>query len=196
MRAGAAEADLERNGWRLLVMPSGEMASLTDGTTELINRRLKGNRPRVVVGGMRLYDCEQPSTFRREGTRLIFRYDFAAPGDFAVHYELELADIPPSLVTLKQKVGVEANKRITESVKLILPRNLQLPDEHRKVFLPLKNGIGRRKEIRGYESENEYVYAMAGSYEGMGKPQMLAIPMVDEYDDGTDLRLTRRPVFQ
>jgi len=181
---------LERNGWRLQVSEGGEIVSFTDGTTELINRRLRGNRPRVVVGGMRLYDCERPSGFRRDGSRLIFRYDFATPDRFSVHYELELADLPPSLVTLTQKVGIEAPKKIAESVKLILPRNLQLPDERRKVFLPLKNGIGRHKEILGYESENEYVYAMAGSYEAMGKPQMLALPLVDEYSDAADLRLT------
>jgi len=188
--AGKAQVSLERNGWRLQVSEGGEIVSFTDGKMELINRRLGGNRPRVVVGNMRLYDCEQPSASRQEGSRLIFRYDFAAPDDFSVNYELELAEVPSTLVTLRQKVGIEAKRKITESVKLILPRNLQLPYEYRKVFLPMKNGIGRRKPILGYESENEYVYAMAGSYERMGKPQMLAIPMVDEYADATGLRLT------
>ena len=188
--SGAEKANIERNGWRLQVTPSGEVVSFTDGKTELINRRLGGNRPRVVVAGIRLYDCEQPRVSRQDGSRLIFRYDFAAQDSFSVNYELELAERPPSLVTLKQKVGIEAGRKITESVKLILPRNVQLPYEHRKVFLPMKNGIGRRKAILGYESENEYVYAMAGSYEAMGKPQLLAIPMVDEYAEQTDLRLT------
>jgi len=188
--SGTAKANIERNGWRLQVTASGEIVSFTDGKTELINRRLGGNRPRVVVGGMRLYDCEQPSVSRQEGFRLIFRYDFAAQDSFSVNYELELAERSPSLVTLKQMVGIEAARKIAENVKLVLPRNVQLPYEHRQVFLPMKNGIGRRKEILGYESENEYVYAMAGSYEAMGKPQLLAIPMVDEYAEQTDLRLT------
>jgi hypothetical protein len=181
---------IEKNGWRVQATERGEIISFTDGKTELINRRLGGNRPRVLVAGIRLYDCEQPRVSRQDGSRLIFRYDFAAQDSFSVNYELELAERPPSLVTLKQKVGIEAGRKITESVKLILPRNVQLPYEHRKVFLPMKNGIGRRKAILGYESENEYVYAMAGSYEAMGKPQLLAIPMVDEYAEQTDLRLT------
>jgi hypothetical protein len=186
----AASANIERNGWRLQVTPSGEIVSFTDGKTELINRRLGGNRPRVVVAGIRLYDCERPSVSRQDGSRLIFRYDFGAHDSFSVNYELELAERPPSLVTLKQKVGIEAARKMGESVKLILPRNVQLPYQGRQVFLPLKNGIGRRKQILGYESENEYVYAMAGSYEAMGKPQLLALPLVDEYAEQTDLRLT------
>jgi hypothetical protein len=125
-----------------------------------------------------------------DGSRLVFQYDFGGQDSFSVNYELELADLEPSMVTLKQKVGIQAARTIKQSVQLILPRNLQLPYENRKVFLPMKNGIGRRKPILGYESENEYVYAMAGSYAAMGKPQMLAIPMVDEYADQTDLRVT------
>jgi hypothetical protein len=94
------------------------------------------------------------------------------------------------MLALKQQVGIEAPRKINESVALVLPQNIRLPFERRKVFVPLKNGIGRRKPILGFESENEYVYAMAGGYEAMGKPQLLAIPMVDEYADQTDLRLT------
>jgi hypothetical protein len=188
----AAEGNtaLEKGGWRLQVTPTGEIISFTDGQTELINRRLGDNRPRVVIGGMRQYNCDRPSVFRREGSGLMFQYDFPGPDNFSVTHELELVDVPPGLVALKQKVGIQAATKINEDVKLVLPRNLQLPYENRKVFLPMKNGIGRRKPILGYESENEYAYAMAGSYEGVGKPQLLAIPMVDEYADQTDLRLT------
>lgn len=188
--SGTGNATIERNGWLLRVTQAGQIASFTDGSTELINRRLGDNRPRVVVGGMRLYECERPSVSRHDGSRLVFQYDFGGQDSFSVNYELELADLEPSMVTLKQKVGIQAARTIKQSVQLILPRNLQLPYENRKVFLPMKNGIGRRKPILGYESENEYVYAMAGSYAAMGKPQMLAIPMVDEYADQTDLRVT------
>ena len=139
---------------------------------------------------MRQYLCERPSVSRRDGSRLVFQYDFSGRDNFSVNYELELVDVPQGMAALKQKLGIQAPKKINEAVTLALPQNLQLPFENRKVFLPLKNGIGRRKPILGYESENEYVYAMAGGYEAMGKPQLLAIPMVDEYADQTDLRLT------
>jgi hypothetical protein len=186
---GEETAGIEKNGWRLQVTPAGEIVSFTDGKLELINRRLGDNRPRVVVAGMRQYNCERPSGSRRDGPRLVFQYDFSGRDNFSVNYELELVDLPPGIVALKQKVGIEAPTKINEGVKLLLPRNLQLPFEERKVFLPLKNGIGRRKPILGYESENEYVYAMAGGYEAMGKPQLLAIPLVDEYAEQTELRL-------
>ncbi len=181
---------LERNGWQLQVTPSGEIVSFTDGNLELINRRPENNRPAVVVGGMRQYLCERPSVARQDGSKLVFRYDFSGQDNFSVNYELELEDLPQGMVALKQKVGIEAAKKIHEGVTVTLPQNLQLPFENRKVFVPLKNGIGRRKPILGYESENEYVYPMAGGYESMGKPQFLAIPMLDEYADQTDLRLT------
>jgi hypothetical protein len=185
-----APATLERNGWRLQVTPAGEMASFTDGNLELVNRQLGDNRPRLLVDGQRQYKCERPSVARREGAALIFQYDFAGQENFSVHYELELQDLAPGIVTLKQKVGIHAAPKINATVELTLPRNIQLPYESRRVFLPLKNGIGRQKTIQGFESENEYVYPMAGGTRPMGKPQLLAIPMVDEYADATRLRLT------
>jgi hypothetical protein len=185
-----APVTLERNGWRLQVTPDGEIVSFTDGRLELINRRLGDNRPRLLVGGKRAYHCERPSVARRDGGALIFQYDFAGEDKFSTHYELELQDLAPGIVTLRQKVGIHATPKIDVTVELTLPRNIQLPSENRKVFLPLKNGIGRHKTIQGFESENEYVYPMAGGTRPMGKPQLLAIPMVDEYADATDLRLT------
>jgi hypothetical protein len=191
--AGRAESEnetMEKSGWRLQVTPAGEIVSFTDGKLELLNHRLGDNRPRVVVGGMRQYNCDRPSASRQDGAKLVFHYDFSGRDNFSVNYELELVDLPRGMLALKQQVGIEAPRKINESVALVLPQNIRLPFERRKVFVPLKNGIGRRKPILGFESENEYVYAMAGGYEAMGKPQLLAIPMVDEYADQTDLRLT------
>jgi hypothetical protein len=186
----SAPAILERNGWRLQVTPAGEITSFTDGKLELVNRRLGNNRPHLLVEGSRQYHCDQPSAARREGAALIFQYDFAGQENFSVNYELELQDLARGIVTLRQKVRIHAAPKIDGPVVLTLPRNIQLPSENRKVFLPLKNGIGRRKTIQGFESENEYVYPMAGGTRQMGKPQLLAIPMVDEYADATDWRLT------
>ena len=72
-------------------------------------------------------------------------------------------------MTLKQKISIHAAPKIGETLKLVLPRNIQLPFESRKVFLPLKNGIGRRKPIEGFESENEYAFSMAGDYARHGE---------------------------
>ena len=187
---GAAAEVLERNGWRLQVTPVGEIRSFTDGKLELLNRQLGDNRPAVVIAGARQFRCERPNDFHRDGSKLAFRYDFSGPADFSVNYELELVDLPHGIAALKQTIGIEAPKRIDEAVMLTLPKNIQLPFDNRSVFLPLKNGIGRRKSIQGYESENEYAYSMAGRFEAMGRPQLLAIPMVDEYADQTGLRLT------
>ena len=171
-----APAILERNGWRLQVTPSGEMVSFTDGNLELINRRPGDNRPRLWSEGMRQYLCERPSVARREGATLVFQYDFSGQDNFSVHYELELQDLAPGMVTLKQKVGIQAAPKIDATVELTLPQNLQLPFENRKVFLPLKNGIGRRKPIQGFESENEYVYPMAGGTSRWGSRNCWRFP--------------------
>ena len=188
---GREAESINKNGWRLQVTSAGEIESLTDGKSELINRRLGDNRPRIVIGGLREYRCERQSVSRREGTKWVFRYDFSGRDKFSVNYEVELLEIPVGMVALKQKMGIQAPAKISEGVLLALSRNVQLPVENRRVFLPMKNGIGRRKPVLGLEGENEYVYAMAGSYKmALGKPQLLAIPMVDEYADGTDLRLT------
>jgi len=186
---GEATLDVEKNGWRMQVTAAGEIVSFTDGKLELLNRRLGNNRPRVVVGGSRQYLCERPAVSRREGSGLLFRYDFSGRDNFSVNYELALAGTSQGLVTLNQRVGIQSPAKIKENVSLVLPKNIQLPFENRKVFLPMKDGIGRHKPLLGYESDDEYVYAMAGSYKTMGKPQRLAIPMADEYADRTDLRL-------
>ena len=79
---------------------------------ELINRRPENNRPAVVVGGMRQYLCERPSVARQDGSRLVFRYDFSGQDNFSVNYELEFEDLPQGMAALKQKVGIQAPKKI------------------------------------------------------------------------------------
>ncbi|HUZ47321.1 MAG TPA: hypothetical protein VMW54_11860 [Terriglobia bacterium] len=187
--AGELAHGVEKNGWRLQVSAAGEIVSFTDGKLELLNRRLGDTRPRVVVGGMRQYFCERPAVSRREGSSLLFRYDFSGRDNFSVNYELALTATSQGLVALNQKVGLQAPAKIRENMSVFLPKNIQLPFENRKVFLPMKDGIGRQKPIQGFESDDEYVYAMAGGYKNMGKPQQLAIPLANEYADQMDLRL-------
>ncbi len=42
----------------------------------------------------------------------------------------------------------------------------------------------------GFESENEYAFAFAGNSEPLGKPQLLAVPRIDESAEQTDIHLT------
>jgi hypothetical protein len=196
--ANQAEA-VEKNGWRLQVAPSGNIDSLTDGKLELVNPRLGDNHPRIFIlpGGrflglfaMKLFVCNQPTAMHREGSAVTIKYQFSESPALAVEYRIELLDLIDGAVALRQKVGIDAASKLSENVMLQLPRNIQLPFENRQVFLPLKNGVGRRKAVAGLDNDDEYVFRFAGNYEGFGKPQPLGIPLVDEYADKTDLHLT------
>jgi len=92
-------------------------------------------------------------------------------------------------VAVKQRIGMDFPNRVSENVKLWLPINIHLPSNDRKVFVPMKSGIGRRKPDLGLENDDEYLFRIGGNYD-VGRPQMLAIPMIDEYADQTDLHLT------
>ena len=180
---------LEKNGWQLKVTSTGDIVSLQDGKLELVNRKLGDNHPRIIILGKKVFTCNQPTAARREGSKVIFRYSFSDHFTFSVDYEVELLHLHEGSAGLKQKITLNAPTKINERVKLVLPRNIQLPFENRKVFLPLKNGIGRRKPILNLDNEDEYLFQLSGEFEG-GKPQLLAIPMLDEYADKTDLHLT------
>jgi hypothetical protein len=187
---GRSTEVIEKNGWQLYVDRAGEILSLTNGTLQLVNQRTRGNQPRIIIADLRLYPCIQPSGFRRNNSKLRFEYQFAGHETFSVAYEIELVTVLGNSIALKQRVAIHSPAKIAERVRLELPRNIQLPFQNRNVFLPMKNGIGRRKPVMGYEAEDEYVFSFAGTYAAMGKPQQLAIPMVDEYCAGTPVRLT------
>jgi hypothetical protein len=180
---------VERNGWQLKVAPTGDIISLQNGKVELINSRLGENHPRILILGKQYYVCNRPKLSRREGSKLIFQYYFSDHFTFSVDYEIALLPLKDGSANLRQKIKINAPTAIRERVKLVLPRNLQLPFSERKVFLPLKNGIGRRQPIGNLDNDDEYLFQLAGEFEG-GKPQALAIPMVDEYADQTELHLT------
>jgi hypothetical protein len=196
----ASQENIEKGGWRLKVEPTGNIVSLTDGSVELVNARLGENNPRIFtfydngrslgLGAKKLFVCNQPTAVRREGSTVTFRYQFSDSPSLSVDYRLGLVSTPDGVIALQQTVGMNPASKVTESVMLQLPRNIQLPFENRKVFLPLKNGVGRRKAVEGLDSEDEYVFQFAGNYAGFETPQLLAIPMVDEYADKTDLHLT------
>jgi len=180
---------IEHGGWRLTIAPSGDITSLTDGKLELVNGKLGDNHPRVLMPGKALFECSRPVSVRRDGARTTFHYAFAERYNFTVDYEVELLTLENQVAAVKQRVRINAPTAITDGVKLVLPRNIQLPFDDRKVFVPLKNGVGRRKAVGGLDNDDEYLFHFAGGYEG-GRPQMLSIPMLDEYADQTDLHLT------
>ena len=186
--AGEPEV-VEKNGWQMTVAPSGDIVSLRKGTIELVNRRVSDNFPRVLVPWRTLYNCNKPASARREGSKLLFHYDFSDRYTFSVDYEAELVGLKGGAVAVRQTLSVGSPSKIDGDIKFVLPHNIQLPYESRNVFLPLKNGIGRRKPVADMDNEDEYAYKFAGTYEG-GKAQLLAVPMVDEYSDQGDLRLT------
>ncbi len=185
----AGSETIELGDWRLTFAPTGDVTSLTDGRLELVNSKLGDNHPRVLMPGKVLYDCNRPASVRREGKKTIFHYTFAAQHTFTVDYEVEWADLPDRMAALRQTVKISAPQKITDTVMLVLPRNIQLPADGRQVFIPLKNGVGRRKSIGNLDNEDEYLFNFAGTYQG-GRPQMLSIPMLDEYAAQTDLHLT------
>jgi hypothetical protein len=190
---------IEKGGWRLKVSSSGNIESLADGKLELVNPKLGDNQPRIFIlpGGRflglfatKLFTCNQPTAMRREGSAVIIKYQSSESPAFAVDYRIELMDLLDGAVALRQTVGIEAASKLSANVMLQLPRNIQLPFEGRKVFLPLKNGVGRKKAVGGLDNDDEYVFRFAGHYEGFRKPQQLGVPLVDEYADQTALRLT------
>ncbi len=144
-----APETVEENGWQLKVAPTGDIVSLQNGKVELINSRLGDNHPRILILGKKYYICNQPKLSRREGSTFIFQYYFSDRFTFSVDYEIALLPLKEGSANLRQKIKINAPTAIREKVKLILPRNLQLPFPDRKVFLPLKNGIGRRQQIGG-----------------------------------------------
>lgn len=178
---------IEKNGWQLTASPTGEILSFRNSETELVNRKLGDNHVRILC--KQIFTCNQPVSFRREGSKFLYRYSFSDRMTLTADYEIELVALGPDSVAVKQRITLESPSAVDSSLKLILPRNLQLPYENRKVFLPLKNGVGRRRTVGALENDDEYLYKFAGSYEG-GKAQRLAVPMIDEYADQGDLRLT------
>ncbi|MFN8009396.1 MAG: hypothetical protein U0V70_20670 [Terriglobia bacterium] len=184
-----ASQTIDIDNWQLRVAPSGEIVSLQNGKLELIRRQLGSNSPRIVFLNKKIFDCNQPKASRREGSTLFFDYAFSDRIDFQLHYAISFVRLNEGQWVLTQRLGLDFPAKVNENVKLWLPRTIQLPFENRMVFVPLKNGIGRRKPVLGLDSDDEYVFQLSGSHD-VCRPQWLAIPMVDEYSGQTDLHLT------
>ena len=100
-----------------------------------------------------------------------------------------MLDLGAGAVGLKRRIVLQIERTIKARVIVQVPNPLQLPEDGRSVFLPMKNGVGKRKKVRGLDNEDNYVYEFAGGC-AMGRNQLLAIPMVQEYAEQAGLRLT------
>ena len=193
--AGAAIGQDERgstlkaNGCQVSFDSSGSLASFRAEGLELVNARLGALHPRILYPGKAINTCDTPKNRRRQGTAEVFEYGFQDPYPLEVRWEVELLDLGSRATALKQKIVLRSARPIREQIMVQLPRNIQLPFPSREVFLPLKNGVGRLKEVRGFESGDDYVYELSGAC-GSARPQMLAIPMVQERSARSDVRLT------
>ncbi|MCX6622572.1 MAG: hypothetical protein NTY38_16185, partial [Acidobacteria bacterium] len=182
--AGALEdAAVEANGWRLLLAPSGGITSLRNLQTELVNPRWGLGCPIVRIGDTPIGICDHPVRRRPAGGGIRFEYEL--PHGIAVDYTVSLAPLDGKGAALKHVLGIRTASRIAQDVTVSLPRNLGLPVEGRKVFLPLREGIGRK----GDPGAMAAVFELAGACRD-ATSQFLALPMIDEYSDRSGLHLT------
>src|SRR5437868_4853550 len=70
---------LECAGWRLSLTKEGDIVSLKNGSTELVDRRLGSSLPRIVAAGETQMDCTRAKVSRREGSKIYFEYQFGDP---------------------------------------------------------------------------------------------------------------------
>lgn len=181
--AAAKPETIRAGDWRLSVEANGEIVSLHGPFGELVDRRLGGGSPMVAAGSDWTAVCERPVRRRREGARLVFEYEL--PHGLLVDYAIELTGRPGASATVKQTFGIRSASRIPQDVTVSIPRNLRLPTEGRNIFLPLRDGIGRTQAVDARTA----VFELSGACRG-GSASYLAIPVIDEYSDRSDLHLT------
>ena len=122
---------MELSEWKIdRRQPTGDITSLTDGKLELVTSSKLGRQshPRVVMPGKSFYDCNHPVSMRREGAKTIFHYAFSERHTFTLDYEVEWVVLPDRTAALRQNVKISAPEKITDTVMLVLPRNIQLPE--------------------------------------------------------------------
>jgi len=191
LAAAAAENVIERGDCRVVVAPDGNITSFKFGTEELLQHNLGANQPQFVIFRERICNCDRPVSVRRDESGVVLRYEFPGPYPLTVDYGIGL--IPAGRdVALKQTVRFHTPKNVPSTLVLRLPKTVRLGTDRRKVFLPLKSGVGRKQPIRGLDHDDEYVFQVAGSFvseHGEGT-QNLAIPLAEEYADNSDLHIT------
>lgn len=181
--SGARQESIEAGGWRIEIDAAGAIVSLRQGATEMVNRKLGSNHPRVTVAGAAASVCDRPARARREGRFAVYEYRVPSTPEIAVRYQVGLESIPNG-AALIQRISISAAGGLNGDVTVELPRNIHLPVGGREVFLPLENGIGRRKAVDGSAS----VFQLTGPA-GDAPQEKLAVPAVDEFSTKTDLRI-------
>ena len=84
------EGAIEKNGWRLTASPTGDILSLRNSDTELVNRKLTDSHPRILIPWKKLFTCNHPTSVRREGSKLLYQYSFSDRYTIRADYEIEL----------------------------------------------------------------------------------------------------------
>jgi hypothetical protein len=181
--SGARDQSIEAGGWRVRVDATGAVVSLRQGTIELVNRKLGTNHPRLTVAGAPALVCDKPVRVRREQRSLVFEYRLNSTPEITLSYRVGL-EATPHGAALIQRFAVRAAGALSGDVTVELPRTIQLTSSAREVFLPLENGIGRRKPASGAAG----VFQLTGP--ATDAPlEKLAVPVVDEFSSETDLRI-------
>lgn len=174
---------------RIVFDSAGRIRSFRHAQTELANPHFATHALHILYPGKGINICDSPVSSRVEGGKICVDHQFTDPYTLSLRCETELLDIGNTAVAIKQRIVLKAEKPIRNRVVVQLPCTFQLPVQTRQVFLPMKFGVGRKKLIRGFDNEDNYVYELAGTC-AMGRNQLLAIPMVHEFSDKTQLRLT------
>jgi len=180
---GARKHSMETNGWRVETDSTGAVVSLRQGSTELVNQKLVENHPRVTVAGSETLICDKPVNVRREGQFVAYEYRLTSTPEITVRYQVGVEPVEKG-AALIQRISVQASGALTGDVTVELPRNIHLPADGREVFLPLENGVGRRKVVDGSAS----VFQLTGPATN-APHEALAVPVVDEFSNRTDLRI-------
>ena len=186
--AGAPEETIQSSGMTVRVEAGGGIRSVIYRGIELIPSTSGPAHPSVWITGGKQEFCSGPFSFRRDEGRLVFEYGFESPVPYIVRQEIAALQASTGPV-LQVKVALRFERQPSGIVLLCIPLLAQLPGARRSVFVPLLNGVGRRKEVANLDNEDEYVFHMAGSFRG-GKPQTLAVPVLDEFSTSSRLHLT------
>jgi len=182
---------LECAGSRLSLSKDGDVLSLQSGATELVNRRLGPSLPWMLIDGDARLDCSHARVARSDGAKVYFEYQFADPYPLTVEFSIGLLDLSLGAVAIEQTITLTCAHPLRKDVEVHLPKNIQLPAAGRTVFLPLKNGIGRRRPLADPGNENGYAFQFAGKSQADPEwPDLLAIPLIDEYCDNARLHAT------
>jgi hypothetical protein len=159
--------------------PAGQIAAAKPGRPHL----------QILFLGTARQICDRPTNVYRNERKLIHEFRFEDPYSMQVESEKELSELSPGVIVLREQITLRPKQPIHHSVLVQAPVNIQLPHEARSVFLPMKNGVGRKKAIRGLTNGDDYVYRFAGS-SGGSRPEVLAFPMAHEFSPKTECGIT------